>query len=357
MLLGLFLETRRERRFPRREASSVSIVIPARNEADRIGPLFKALGTLSYPALEIVFVDDRSTDGTMRLIEEFAASQPEGRVRVLRLTENPGPNFKQYALGKGIRAASGELLLFTDADCTFAPGWVSAMAAAMADGRNGLAIGPVFKPVTGSRFVDFFQAFDHTVRYSYLSGSAGLGFPSGGFGNNLIVRRETLEGIGGYETVPFSPTEDAALIACVRAKTSYRVRGLLSPASRVVTTPEPGWRELVRQGLRWNNGGLFAPDPATMIAFNYLMLVITLGILFAPLVPFLPALGWFTAAAYWAIVADTLAAASFSAGILPRPFFRWLPHSFLMPPYFAFLTLLGYLGIEVSWKDSTIAKK
>jgi 4,4'-diaponeurosporenoate glycosyltransferase len=54
-------------------------VIPARNEADRIGPLFKALGTLSYPALEIVFVDDRSTDGTMRLIEEFAPpSRKEG---------------------------------------------------------------------------------------------------------------------------------------------------------------------------------------------------------------------------------------------------------------------------------------
>lgn len=357
LLLGLRLEARRERRFRRGGESTVSLVIPARNEALRIRPLFDSLAALAYRRLEIVFVDDRSTDGTGRLIEEFAASQPAGRVRLLRLEENPGPNFKQYALGRGIDFASGDLLLFTDADCAFAPGWVSAMTAALSDERTGLAIGPVFKPVQGTRFIDFFQAFDHAVRYAYLVGTAGLGFPSGGFGNNLIVRRSALEKIGGYGSVPFSPTEDAALIGCLRTRTKYRIRGLLSDESRVITSPEGSWRELVRQGLRWNDGGLFAPDISTRIGFNYLMLVIALGVAFIPLVPLVPALGFLSAAAYWAIIADTIAAASFSGGVLPRPYLKWIPHSLLMPPYFGFLTLLGYLGIEVSWKGSTMPKK
>ena len=356
LLAGLRLEAVREKRFRAGAEARVSIVVPARNEAGRIRPLFESLGALSYRNLEIIFVDDRSTDGTAGLIEEFAAKLPAVRIKILRLQENPGPNFKQYALGKGIEFAAGDLLLFTDADCVFGPGWVSAMTSALSDERTGLAIGPVFKPVTGPRFIDFFQAFDHAVRYAYLVATAGLGFPSGGFGNNLIVRRSALDAIGGYSSVPFSPTEDAALIGCLRTRTRFRVRGLQSVESRVVTSPESSWRELARQGLRWNDGGLFAPDLSTRIGFNYLMLVIAFGVALIPLVPFFPALGWFTAAAYWAIVADTIAAASFSAGILPRPYRNWIPHSLLMPPYFGFLTVLGYLGIEVRWKGTAIRK-
>jgi len=354
MLAGLLLEARRERRFERGGPALVSLVVPARNEESRILPLFESIRALAYPNLELVFVDDRSTDRTAEMIDGFLASLPDVRSRFLRLTENPGPNFKQHALGKGIEAAAGELLLFTDADCSFGSDWVDAMRAALSDPRNGLAIGPVFKPAAAG-FFGFFQAFDHAVRYSYLAATAGLGVPCGGFGNNLIVRRAALDAIGGYGSVPFSPTEDAALIGRIRSRSRYRVRGLLSPASRVFTTAEPHFRELARQGLRWNNGGLFAPDLFTRVGFNYLMLVIAAGSIALPLVPFFPGLGFLSAAAWWAISADSIAAASFSRGALPRPSLRWLPHWFLMPPYFGLLTLLGYFGIEVTWKGEAIA--
>ncbi len=357
MLGGLALERFRERRLAHRKGASVSLVVPARNEAARIRPLLASIEALDYPDLEVVFVDDRSGDGTGDILEDFVSSLPSGRARLIRLTENPGPNFKQRALGAGIDAAKGDLLLFTDADCSFGPGWVSAMSAALADDRNGLAIGPVFKDASGPRFFDFFQAFDHAVRYSYLAGSAGLGAPCGGFGNNLIVRRAALDAIGGYGSVPFSPTEDAALIGRVRSHSAFRVRGLLSPASRVVTGSESRFRELARQGLRWNNGGLFAPDPFTRLSFNYLMIVITAGVLALPLLPWLPSLWPLSAASWWAISADAMAAASFSRGMLPALSPRWLPAWFLMPPYFGLLTLLGYLRIEVKWKGESIPSR
>lgn len=354
MAAGVALEARREKRFVRTGTALVSIVIPARNESARIRPLFAALSALTYTRLEFVFIDDRSSDDTAALIDAFVASRPDGSARLLRLTENPGPNFKQFALARGIEAARGELLLFTDADCVFAPDWASAMAAALGDEKTGLAIGPVFKPVAGPRFFDFYQALDHAVRYAYLVGSAGLGVPTGGFGNNLIVRRAALEKLGGYDTVPFSPTEDAALIGCVRSRTKYRVRGLVSEASRVVTTPETSFREFARQGLRWNNGGLFAPDLATRLAFNYLMVIIALGVLFLPVIAFVPSLWPLSFCSYFAITVDTLCSAYFARGMLPRPYWKWIPHSFLTPAYFGLLTILGYLGIQVSWKGASI---
>lgn len=357
MLGGLALEALRERRFPRNVRPSVSLVVPVRNETARIGPLFDSLRASAYPDLEIVFVDDRSEDGTAETVEAFIASLAPGRARLIRLSENPGPNRKQYALAAGIEASRGELLLFTDADCAFGPDWMESMAAALSDPRDGLAIGPVFRRFDGSGFFSFFQAFDHAVRYAYLVAAAGLGAPCGGFGNNLIVKRAALDAIGGYRSVPFSPTEDAALIGRVRADGRFRVRGLQGRASRVATGSEPDFRELVRQGLRWNNGGLFAPDPLTRIGFNYLMLVIAAGVVSLPLLPLFPALWPLSAAAWWAITADSIAAAAFTAGVLPRPSFAWLPHWFLMPPYFAFLTLLGCLGVEVRWKGEAVERR
>jgi glycosyltransferase involved in cell wall biosynthesis len=99
----------------------LSIVIPACNEADTLEQALTTLRAQTYPELEIILVDDRSTDGTGAIIDRLAAADP--RIRAVHITSLPdGWLGKVHALEVGTRAATGELLLYTDADVHFAPG-------------------------------------------------------------------------------------------------------------------------------------------------------------------------------------------------------------------------------------------
>lgn len=365
LMLGLLLERLRDlgaRRAARAAAAAaaaeplVSVVVPVHDEAERMGPLLESLLRQDYGALEFVFVDDRSSDGTAELLRRFAerAAAAGRRARVLTLTENPGPNFKQYALGKGIEAAEGELLLLTDGDCEVPESWASGMAERMVVEGTGAVLGPVFKRIGGPGFFHLYQGFDHGVRYMYLAASTGLGSAGGGFGNNLIVRRAALEAIGGYASVPYSVTEDAALIARIRARSSFAVRAVCAHDVRVLTAGESTWGAFVRQTLRWNNGGLFSPDLATRLNFGFLMVTISAGVLALPLLPFVPGLWPLPAAVYLSMAMNTLATVSLAGSALPRSGAAYLPQLLFTPAYFTFLTVLGFAGMRVSWKGKTL---
>jgi cellulose synthase/poly-beta-1,6-N-acetylglucosamine synthase-like glycosyltransferase len=374
MMAGLLMERSRERKTLARlssplgagrsskgnnatpsQAASVSIVIPAKNEQANLAALFESLQAQEYAGpLEVVLIDDRSSDATLRMFQDFQASSTFP-VKILHLDENPGPNFKQKALERGMDLATGEYLLFTDADCTMSPGWVATMSALLGDGRTALAIGPVYKRIDGPGFFRLFQAFDHAVRYMYLTGGAGLGVPCGGFGNNLIIRKTTLDAIGGYSAVPYSVTEDAALISCVRSRKEFRIRAGMTESSRVVTTPVPSWRELVTQGLRWNNGGLYAPDLETRLVFGALALSISAGVLAVPFVPAIPGLWMLPAAVLVAMTMNTIATVGMAGRMLSASWPRLAAQLVYMPINFTLLTLLGLLGKKVSWKGERLA--
>lgn len=361
LMLGLLLERLRDlgaRReaFAAKESPLVSVVVPVHDEAERIGPLLESLLRQDYGALEFVFVDDRSSDKTGELLRRFAeqAAAAGRQSKVLTLTENPGPNFKQYALGKGIEAAAGEFLLLTDGDCEVPETWASGMAARMVPGVTGAVLGPVFKRIGGPTFFHLYQGFDHGVRYMYLAASTGLGSAGGGFGNNLIVWRGALEAIGGYASVPYSVTEDAALIARIRSRSSYTVRAICAHDVRVLTEGERDWWAFIRQTLRWNNGGLFSPDLATRLNFGFLMVTISAGILALPLLPFVPGLWPLPAAVYLSMGMNTLAVLALAGSALPRPGAAYLPQLLFTPAYFTFLTVLGFAGTRVSWKGKTL---
>lgn len=103
------------------EPPSVSVVVPARNEEHNIERCVASLVASDYPDFEIVVVDDRSEDGTA----SAARGVPVGRARRVHVVEgDPLPDGwlgKPWACFQGARAASGEVLLFTDADTVHAP--------------------------------------------------------------------------------------------------------------------------------------------------------------------------------------------------------------------------------------------
>jgi hypothetical protein len=115
------LEQRQAGSLPYNAWPKLSVIIPACNEADTIGDAVKTVLAQDYPDLEIILIDDRSTDGTGAIIDAVAAADP--RVRPLHVTELPaGWLGKVHALYCGAAEANGDWLLCTDADVHLAPG-------------------------------------------------------------------------------------------------------------------------------------------------------------------------------------------------------------------------------------------
>jgi cellulose synthase/poly-beta-1,6-N-acetylglucosamine synthase-like glycosyltransferase len=228
------------------------------------------------------------------------------------------------------------------------------MVKRMADKRVGAAIGPVLKKPGGKGFFHLYQCFEHGVRYMYLAGSTGLGAAGGGFGNNLILRRASLEAIGGYESVPPSPTEDAALVARIRGCSDFQIRAAMGPDVHVITRGEMGWKDFINQTLRWNNGGLFSPDLSTRLNFGFLMITISMGILAIPALPFFPSIWPLPAAVILSMTANTIATLSLFGCSLPKKGAAYALQLLFTPVYFTFLTIIGFCGIKPEWKGSKI---
>jgi len=359
-MLGLFLEWLRERKTLKNAAGEnpeISVIVPVHNESRRIEGLLRSLKVQDYPRAEFIFVDDRSRDTSAEIIADFMEKE-KGRlnVRIISLSENPGPNHKQYALARGIEVSSGEFILLTDADCEIPPFWIQGMVKRMSDKTVGAAIGPVLKRSGGKGFFHLYQCYEHGIRYVYLAGSAGLGAAGGGFGNNLIIRRAALDAVGGYEKVPPSPTEDAALISRIRSCSNYKIRAALGSDVHVITQGESNWKDLISQTLRWNNGGLFSPDPATRFNYNFLMITITMGVLGFPFLPFFPSIWLLPAGPVTVMIFNTIANLGLFGISLPRRNFSFGYALTLLftPVYFALMTILGFLGVKPEWKGKKI---
>ncbi|PWT86502.1 MAG: hypothetical protein C5B56_12355 [Proteobacteria bacterium] len=100
------------------DCASVSILFAARDEEEKLRAALETLVAIDYPKLEIVAVDDRSTDATGPIVDEFRVQ--DARVKAVHVKELPaGWLGKPHALQQGYEAAAGDWLLFTDADVRF----------------------------------------------------------------------------------------------------------------------------------------------------------------------------------------------------------------------------------------------
>jgi Glycosyltransferase like family 2 len=199
----------------------VSLIVPARDEVETLGPAMRSRLVEGYPALEVVLVDDRSTDGTSALVDAIAAEDP--RVRAMHLTSlPPGWLGKLHAMKEGLRLATGEWLLFSDADVHLAPGTLAlAVSYVEAQRLDHLSILPQLLPATW--LVD--AALASFTRTGLVMGRVWLvsdqrskvGGSVGAFG---LVRRSALERSPGIEHLRLEVADDLALGQMLKASGS-----------------------------------------------------------------------------------------------------------------------------------------
>jgi 1,2-diacylglycerol 3-beta-glucosyltransferase len=232
----------------------VSVIVAARNEEDHIGECLQSILRTTYPAhlMEIIVVNDGSTDRTGDIAASF--SREQGHVRVINsLTGVGNLRGKTNAVCQGINASRGEILMFTDADCTVPPGWVSHTVAAF---EEGIGIVGGFTLLEHGTWFQTIQSLDWTHLFGVAGAMAGYGSPLTVIGNNLSVRRSAYDATGGFENIPFSVTEDYALVQAIVTRTDYRAAFPMQAATQVSSKACTTVRQLFRQKQRWGVGGL-----------------------------------------------------------------------------------------------------
>jgi len=207
--------------YPPAEAGLVSVIIPARNEAGAIATVVRSILASTYSALEVIVVDDRSTDQTATivqgLVDEERRARPAQapRLRLLAGIELPkGWYGKPWACEQGYRAARGDILVFTDADTRHHPALLGHVIGALQAEEPGLlSLAPRQLTVTWSerlvmpQFLVLLGLRFHAERINRARRARDV-LANGQF---ILLRRRTYEAIGTHEAVRGEVAEDLAL--------------------------------------------------------------------------------------------------------------------------------------------------
>lgn len=233
---------------PGEVGEKVSVCLPARDEAHRIGPTIRSLlAQRGVPDLEIVVLDDGSADGTADVVRELADGDPRLRV----LTGEPpldGLPGKPHACAQLAAEAKGSALVFVDADVVLQPHAVAAAVTLLRDLGLG-AVSPfprqvaddlptrVVQPLLQWSWLTFLP-----LRIAERSSRPSLSAANGQF---LVFDRDALARAGGFEAVAGEVLDDIAIMRAVRRSGG---RGIVVDGSTVATCRMyDGWAE-VRDG-------------------------------------------------------------------------------------------------------------
>jgi len=173
---------------------AVSVIVAARNEEQYIGDCIASLIALDYPEdrIEIIAVNDGSTDRTADVMNSFIGQHPNFRI----ISTEPGTGHlrgKTNALVQGISSSKGEILMFTDADCRAPSTWIRDTVKRF-DDRTGIVGG--FTLLGSKNTFEGIQALDWLFLFSLASSGAGLGIPLTVIGNNFSIRRKAYDETG-----------------------------------------------------------------------------------------------------------------------------------------------------------------
>lgn len=234
---------------------SVSVIVSARNEAEHIIECMLSLNELDYPRekLEIILVNDRSSDETPQLLTRFINGKSQFRF-INNEKKQANLSGKANAIARAIRESQGELIFITDADCVVAKDWLKKMVVYFTEKVGMVASFAALSPC--KNIFSKLQNFDWLYLLSVAAGAAGLRVPLSCIGNNFAVRRSVYDEVGGYEGVGFSVAEDFALLKTVAAKTDWEIVFPLEAEATVLSKPVKSWKDLLRQRKRWAIGGL-----------------------------------------------------------------------------------------------------
>ena len=335
--------------------TKVSLIIPARNEEKNLPQLLRDVQNQHYPPglLEIIVVDDHSTDATVAVAESF------GRVRCLRLCDYTNGEvlnaYKKKAIETAIAQSTGELIVTTDADCRVGPWWLHSLVSFYERKQARLIAAPVYMDGDGS-VLSVFQTLDFMTMQGITGAVVHTRSGTLCNGANLAYTKQAFETVGGFKGIDhIASGDDMLLMHKIEQRFPRRTHYLKNRDATVRTAPMPDLASFFRQRIRWASKATHFRDRRLLAvlglvyAYNLSFLLITLA-----------AFRW---PALWLMLLCALLAKTLLELSLVRPLARffgaerlllWFPLLQLLHiPYIVLSGLFGQFG-AYRWKDRRV---
>lgn len=256
-----------------------TVLIAARNEENRLPKCLVCLSLQDYPKdrLQIVVVNDRSTDATEKILNDWS-QKFAGQLKVIHITESKaGFSPKKYALSEGLKIATGEFILTTDADCIMSPQWISSIVSEFKP-ETGLVLGMTsYYPMDKKDLAWGTQALEFLSYGIVAAALIGLKFPVHGNANNIAYRRKVYDastGIAAHASIVSG--DDDFLIQGIHKLGDWKIHYSVKKASQVQTEPPLSWKQFWEQRKRWaSKCSFYEPKQTLFLAgiFAYYALI------------------------------------------------------------------------------------
>ncbi|HEY1047576.1 MAG TPA: glycosyltransferase [Bacteroidia bacterium] len=276
----------------RQNWQGVSVIVCARSEYDNLQNLVPALLAQDYPNFEVIIVDDASWDGTTGYLEELEKNEP--KIKAVFVTDEMKKYYqgKKLALSLGIKAASNELILLTDADCIPASNdWISHMVEPYHSNPNieiVLGYSPVIKE---SSFTNICSRIDNVYTGANYFSFALNKDPYMGVGRNLSYKKSLFFKVKGFAShLHIAPGDDDLFVR--DAATQENTAISMHPDSFVNTSSKKTFAEWFKQKKRHNFvGKYYKSNHKAKLSF----IILTHGLLWATFIAnmfFFASMGW-----------------------------------------------------------------
>ena len=257
----------------------VSIIVPARNEAEFISDLLHSLLKQSYPSelYEVIVINDNSQDNTPEIVTSFAREHTN--VKLLDLNgavDRCSP--KKLAIALGVSRSKGEILLTTDADCIVPERWLEIMV------RNfGEDVGAVMSWLQirqSNRILGKMESLDSFSLVLIGAGAVGLGVPFVANAANFGYRKKVFEEVNGFAGIEqFVSGDDDLFLLKMRQKTRWQVAFAVEKDACVWTKATNNLQQFLSQRIRWASKGTIYPwslKLLELVFFSYYLLIVLL---------------------------------------------------------------------------------
>jgi cellulose synthase/poly-beta-1,6-N-acetylglucosamine synthase-like glycosyltransferase len=335
----------------------ITVLVPARNEAENIAGLLDALVAQTYPPelFEIIVIDDHSTDHTADIVRTY----PFVKLLLLEnfMREGPINSYKKKAIEVGIQQGRGTLIVTTDADCYAAPNWLKTIASFYETYKPELIVMPVAINCS-NRPIEIFQALDFMTLQGITGAAVHKKMHSMCNGANLAYTRKAFDAVNGFKGIDaIASGDDMLLMHKIARQFPGGVKYLKSKEVIVQTDPVNSIKEFLNQRIRWASKSDKYEDKRI---FWVLLLVYVLNVLLLALPIIALAVGEWIIVKYWILMLlfKTMTELFFlypvstffnKAGLL-------LAFPLAQPFHIVYTVIAGWLGKfgSYKWKDRKV---
>ena len=237
--------------------TKISVLIPARNEADNIENCIDSIRKQNYPSslFEIIVIDDFSQDETAELVRNYIKNG-HNNIQLIQLAHHISPDeiqsFKKKSIEIGIRHAKGELIVTTDADCITQPDWLRLIASLYQTKKPKFIAAPV----------NFYQEKNSFERFQSLDFIGMMGITGAGIhtkimsmcnGANLAYPKAIFTEMKGFQDIDkHASGDDMMLMQKITKVYPDKIKFLKNPNATTFTKTQETLTSFINQRVRWS---------------------------------------------------------------------------------------------------------